>query len=420
MAKFSFRITVLSIGIWVLLLYVTRSTIEAVENSIYITGVNFGSPLVIADPATGSDLWVSTWLNSAAGGDLLTVFGDGTGFVDPAKPRLSMGLAKIGGSPPTIKGINFTTNAEFKGDGRTGKKASGIVAVGSTVYMFVRNANLDGTQCQFAYSTDNGKNWTFGFIFEELGYCSLVNYGQAYLGARDGYLYMFSPNTNDAYRETDDLVLARVSMTNPGNESSWQFFAGKDASGNPLWGSIAQRKSVLNDPGGINRHDVTYNSVLGRYLMTMRSSAQNGGQNQFSLYEAPEPWGEWRRFYKTTAASSWGESQHIPSKWISGDGKTIYIVHSGNDKYNVLPVTLNVVNGTFSPTPAPKATNTVTPTTTVNGDANGDGSVNELDYAIWKTNYDTTATGGVTKGDFNLNGKVDGVDYLIWIQSHSG
>jgi len=56
MAKFSFRITVLSIGIWVLLLYVTRSTIEAVENSIYITGVNFGSPLVIADPATGSDL----------------------------------------------------------------------------------------------------------------------------------------------------------------------------------------------------------------------------------------------------------------------------------------------------------------------------------------------------------------------------
>jgi len=133
---------------------------------------------------------------------------------------------------------------------------------------------------------------------------------------------------------------------------------------------------------------------------------------------------------------------NFPTKWISSDGKTLWMVFSGTndyDSYNMVKATLVTSSATPTPTsiptntntptplpkftstltPTPKATNTVTPTTTVNGDANGDGSVNELDYAIWKTNYNTTTASGVTKGDFNLNGKVDGVDYLIWLQSYT-
>jgi hypothetical protein len=52
---------------------------------------------------------------------------------------------------------------------------------------------------------------------------------------------------------------------------------------------------------------------------------------------------------------------------------------------------------------------------TLPGDANGDGKVDETDYAIWRTNYNQTKTGGASIGDFNTNGKVEGLDYLIWL-----
>ncbi len=43
------------------------------------------------------------------------------------------------------------------------------------------------------------------------------------------------------------------------------------------------------------------------------------------------------------------------------------------------------------------------------GDANGDGSVDELDYAIWHASY-----GKSTEGDFNNDGRTDELDYAIW------
>jgi hypothetical protein len=77
--------------------------------------------------------------------------------------------------------------------------------------------------------------------------------------------------------------------------------------------------------------------------MTMRSHAQAGGLNQFSLYDAPKPWGPWTTVYYT---EDWdvdpGESQHLPSNWISADGKTLYLVFAGNDAFAVRRATLVV------------------------------------------------------------------------------
>jgi alpha-glucosidase len=56
----------------------------------------------------------------------------------------------------------------------------------------------------------------------------------------------------------------------------------------------------------------------------------------------------------------------------------------------------------------------LSPTTTKSGDANGDGKVDDTDFAIWRTNYNQTKTGGASIGDFNNNGKVEGLDYVIW------
>ncbi|MCA9100240.1 MAG: PEP-CTERM sorting domain-containing protein [Planctomycetales bacterium] len=52
----------------------------------------------------------------------------------------------------------------------------------------------------------------------------------------------------------------------------------------------------------------------------------------------------------------------------------------------------------------------------LDGDANGDGWVDGLDYLIWAGNYDTIGppTPGISDGNFNGDNAVDGLDYLIW------
>jgi len=70
--------------------------------------------------------------------------------------------------------------------------------------------------------------------------------------------------------------------------------------------------------------------------MTMRSRAQKGGRDQFSIYEASAPWGPWHTvFYTNEWDVDLGEAQQIPSKWISREGKSIYLVFSGNDALSV-------------------------------------------------------------------------------------
>jgi hypothetical protein len=130
-------------------------------------------------------------------------------------------------------------------------------------------------------------------------------------------------------------------------ESNWEYFSGTASS--PSWSSqIANRTAVFSHPGGCNRLDVTYNGGIGRYLLVSRARNRSGGSNpnHFSIYEAPEPWGPWRTVYYTetslpdmsamnSSSGGWGESQRIPSKWISPDGLTFYLVYAGDDSFRI-------------------------------------------------------------------------------------
>ena len=54
------------------------------------------------------------------------------------------------------------------------------------------------------------------------------------------------------------------------------------------------------------------------------------------MYDAPEPWGPWTTAFYTEA---WdvgpGETSSFPAKWLSGDGRTVYLVFSGDDCFSV-------------------------------------------------------------------------------------
>jgi hypothetical protein len=349
------------------LLFIVGSFLVVVEvlavppypQSRVITDITWAPASTIVSKAGGSDNWPITWADDD---NLYTAWGDGHGF-SSSTPRLSLGLAKVMGTAEAFSGDNIRSpTGEQWGDGDAGKKASGMLMVDNVLYMWVRNADNAGKQCQLAWSNDYAVSWTWSsWKFAELGYCAFSNFGKNYAAARDNYVYMYSPDTPSAYLETDHVVLTRVPKTQITNRNSYEFFAGLDTDNNPIWTvDIDQRKSVFTFPGGSNRLDVTYSVALGRYLMTMRSRARAGGLNQFSIYDSPEPWGPWTTVYYTeeweggslsTTNGGWGEIQHIPSKWISADGKTFYLVFAGNDSFSVRKADLTVSTSGAVPLP---------------------------------------------------------------------
>ena len=107
---------------------------------------------------------------------------------------------------------------------------------------------------------------------------------------------------------------------------------------------IAGRGAVFTHPGRCYRSGISYHAALGRYLWCQ---VIPGGDTRFEgglgIYDAPEPWGPWTTVYFT---ERWdvgpGETASFPTKWTSKDGKTLYLVFSGNDCFSVRKATLAV------------------------------------------------------------------------------
>ena len=139
-----------------------------------ITGLTWAPPSTIDRKAGGSDTWPITWADD---GDLYTAYGDGLGFQPHVPSKLSLGFAKVSGMPNSHSGVNIRSDDEQIGGGASGKKASGMLMVDGVLFMWVRNANKDGQQCELWYSENHGVDWTdTGWNFEEFGYCTLIFY----------------------------------------------------------------------------------------------------------------------------------------------------------------------------------------------------------------------------------------------------
>ena len=297
--------------------------------------------------APGSDNWPLTWTDDDA---LYTAYGDGRGFEPFVPNKLSMGLAKILGTPPTIRGINMRApSAESTGDGASGHKASGIVMVDGTLYLLVRNVE----NSRLAWSDDRGANWTWADwrFTETFGAPAFVNFGRDYDAARDEFAYVVSHDADSAYETADGIVLARVRKSELTDKYSWEFFSGI-VNGRPVWSrELAQRQPILQHLGKCYRTSMSYNAPLSRYFLVHPvpnvSTRDRGGRPEtrfaggLAIYEAPEPWGPWTVLYST---DDWdvgpGETCSFPTKWISDDGLTMHLVFSGDDAFSVRQATL--------------------------------------------------------------------------------
>jgi len=288
--------------------------------------------------ASGSDNWPITWADDD---NQYTAYGDGWGFEPKTEKKLSLGIAKVVGSPGDFKGINIRTKSgERIGQGANGAKASGILCVDGVLYMIVRNTG----NSQLAFSADHGETWTWcDWKFKtSFGAPTFLNFGKNYAGALDGYVYICSHDSSSAYEPADRFVMARVPKDRIKQRRAYEFYKGSNGSEGPIWTkNIRDRGAIFINPGECYRSGISYNAGLKRYLwcQTLPAGKDERGPRfggGFGIYDAPQPWGPWTTvFYTTEWDVGPGETSSFPTKWMSTDGKTCHLLFSGEDCFSI-------------------------------------------------------------------------------------
>jgi hypothetical protein len=309
--------------------------------------------LRIGGGSTG-DNWPITWGRDDA---QYAAYGDGRGFGN-RDPRLTIGFVKILGDPPSHRGEDLPTNIDApEGQGPRGIKASGLLSVDGVLYLFVRNYRLgeEWRHARLASSRDQGKTWTWAewHFSDTFGCPDFVQFGRDYDGARDGYVYLVSTDTDDAYAYVSSLVLARVPRDAVTDRSRYEFYAGTGPDGAPRWSArLEERRPIFTDRNGTQRVSITYNAALRRYFLTTSHVGPSGKQRSHTsalgVFDAPEPWGPWTTVsYEDRWSGDTVTFHHkFPTKWMSADGRTMWLVFSGlgggNYRFCVRKATLTV------------------------------------------------------------------------------
>lgn len=302
--------------------------------------IEWGAAERIVRKAKGGDNWPITWADD---GHLYTAYGDGWGFEPKVEKKLSLGISRVEGGPRDFKGVNIRTKTgEREGQGNAGAKASGMLCVDGVLYMLVRNTG----NSQIAWSGDHGVTWEWSEwkFTESFGSPTFLNFGKDYAGARDEYVYIYSADCDSAYEPASRMVLARVPKTKIRDEGAYEFFVQRDKGGRAVWSKdISKRGAVFENEGKCYRSGISYNAGLKRYLwcQTVYGKEDMRFKGGLGVFEASEPWGPWSTVFYT---ENWdvgpGETSSMPPKWMSEDGRTCYLVFSGEDCFSVRSVRL--------------------------------------------------------------------------------
>jgi hypothetical protein len=302
--------------------------------------------------APGSDIWPITWADD---GHLYTAWGDGGGFGGTNQDgRVSFGVARVEGGKRDYRGVNLAGGRNAPHPMPFAGKSEGLLALGPTLYVW-----RDGEGGSLGYfksialwrSDDHGATWReVGVRFSKAGgdfagndegifAPAFCQFGRAYAGARDGYVYTYAPDTIDPahwhIRRPGRINLLRVPRDQIESKAAYEFCAEVGPGSSPRWTKDpAQRQPVWADATqGTHRIAVSYNPGLGRYLLTTITHNRDGWM---SIYDAPEPWGPWTHVHTEFNPERWGTYTIIftfVNKWLGADGRDFVIVHTKDDRW---------------------------------------------------------------------------------------
>jgi hypothetical protein len=210
----------------------------------------------------------------------------------------------------------------------------------------------------FRISTDKGLSWKNcphtpeKSIFREsgvngypvkIGSPHFVDFGKNMAYSPDGKAYMVAHGAdindpkprfwNSSWITGDNIYLLRVtpSVENINDPSKWEFYGGRDENGQAIWSNdFSQIKPLLEWNNNMGCVTVTYNAPLKKYLMCVTDGGNTCSKMNTYVLESDSLTGEWKLI---TYMKSFGEQAYfvnIPSKFISKDGHTMWLLYSGN------------------------------------------------------------------------------------------
>lgn len=186
----------------------------------------------------------------------------------------------------------------------------------------------------------NEPDYAFSFI-------TVAQFGQDYRENEDGYVYLYSPEGKE---RAANLNMARVRKESITDRQEWEYFVKRKAHGEAEWvrGDISKRGIVHKFPEGWGFYSwspsVVWNKKLRLFIMVTGGTQRPGTGEVLSqgphnesgslmFLWADKPWGPWHEFYwkENWQAGEDINRLYLPQlspKWISDDGKTMYLVFS--------------------------------------------------------------------------------------------
>ncbi len=334
---------------------------------------------------TKADTWYPSW---ASDGNLYSPWTDGTigrmNFVWSAKrDKAETGYAKISGDDPlnlvvSDWGVRIASALPFQGRYPCGSLVyDGVWYYGTYgLDQPVKGINSKfgwyvlGPLVGFSWSTDYGKTWietshtTDNPLFPEvsrdkldlkegkagpfikMGAPHFVDFGKNMEHSPDGKAYLVGHGAefpdpmprvaNNSWVTGDAVYMARVTpgIENMNNGSKYEFFAGYDNIGKPLWTSDFKNiKPVFEWNNHCGIVTATYNPRLKRYFMCITDGhRQITSRKKYTSYilESDHLTGPWKLVAHMKDFGPQAYFLNIPSKFISTDGKTMWLCYSAN------------------------------------------------------------------------------------------
>jgi alpha-L-fucosidase len=318
---------------------------------------------------TGADTWYPSW---ASDGKLYSPFTDGTVgpiSVSSGGKDAASGHAVIEGDDPLD--LKVTPIGTWPG---SPEPYEGRYPCGSLVHSGVwyygtyalKNAGYGlnwpilGPCPGFYVSKDFGKTWTNPpltcapgkALFPEpkklggpvkIGAPHFVDFGKNMEYSPDGKAYLVGHGAVEADMEDrvanlswitgDQVYLCRVkpSPETINDVAQYEYFGGHDEKGKAVWTSDFSRiKPLLEWDNKMGCVTITYNAPLKRYLMCVTDGTNTVWKFNTYFLEAGEITGPWRL---VAYLKDFGEQAYFvnfPSKFISGDGRTLWLCYAAN------------------------------------------------------------------------------------------
>jgi hypothetical protein len=209
----------------------------------------------------------------------------------------------------------------------------------------------------FRYSTDFGKTWTqtpctpakplFGEAALQgepvkIGSPHFVDFGKNLQYSPDGKAYLAAHGAADgvhrrfAYNSwiTGDqiyLIRVRPSIESINDASKYEFFSGLDAGNKPVWtGDFHKIRPIAAWKDNMGCVTMTYDAPLKKYLMCVTDGTTTFGYFNTYILESDQIVGPWKLVAYMKHFGEQAYFVNIPSKFIGGDGRKLWLCYAAN------------------------------------------------------------------------------------------